>query len=262
MAKKKQLSLKERMAKKKEQLKKGGGSGKSGIIFIKEGTIRVRVLPTGEENDFVFEVIQFYLGGEIKGVFSPATFGAPCAIMEAYEELKNSDDPDDKELAKKFVPKRKFLMPVAVYKDIKGKELDTDNSGKLVQLTAGLYQDIIDLYLDEDEWGDMTDIKEGYDLKLSRSGKGMTDTEYTVQPCKNTKAPKEYSKEEIDLETKIKEVIPSYEETQEYVEKFLHLGGEEDEDDSPKKKKKKGSKVKTSKTKTKVKKKKKKGSDI
>ena len=38
-----------------------------------------------------------------------------------------------------------------VFKDLKGEEIDTDNSGKLVQLTKGLYEEIIDLYLDEDD---------------------------------------------------------------------------------------------------------------
>lgn len=237
---KKKLSLKDRMAKKKEELKKIGGGG--GIIFLKPGTKRVRVLPTGDENDFVMEVTQFYLGGEIKGVFSPATFGKPCAIMEAYEELKKSDDPDDKELAKKFVPKKKYLMPVIVYKDTKGKELDTDNSGKLVQLTKGLYEDIIDLYLDEDDWGDMTDKKIGYDLKLVREGTTLTDTEYSAKPCKNSKIHPSYKKsDDIDLMAMVVNIIPTYEETQDYINKYLNL---DDDDEQPTKKKKKRNKKK------------------
>ena len=156
-------TLKERMLKKKEELKARGSKGD--IIYLKEGTLRVRPLPVGDENDFVVEVTQFYLGAEIKGVYSPSTFGLPCAIMEKYNELKESSDPDDKELAKKFVPKKKYLMPVVVFADEKGKQIDKEKSGRMVQLTNGLYQEIIDLYLDEDEWGDMTDTEEGYDLK-------------------------------------------------------------------------------------------------
>ncbi len=233
------MSLKDRLAAKKEQLKKSGGG--SNIIFLKEGTLRVRVLPTGDEEDFVGEVTQFYLGSDIKGVYSPATFGKPCAIMEAYEELKKSDDADDKELAKKFVPKTKYLMPVIVYKDGKGKEIDEEQSGKLVQLTKGLYEEIIDLYLDEDEWGDMTDKEDGYDIKLTREGSTMTDTEYSVKPCKNTPIHKKYKKaDDIDLPGMIESIIPTYEETQSNINQFLNL----DDDDEPKKKKKKSSKKK------------------
>lgn len=233
MAKKE--SLKERLKKKKKELKERSQGGN--IIYQKEGTMRVRLLPTGEDNDFVYEVIQFYLGGEIKGVYSPATVGKPCAIMEKYEELKESDDPEDKELAKKFSPKRKFLAPVLVFSDSKGKKVDDEKSGKLIQLSNNQYQEIIDHYLDVDEWGDMTDPKNGYDIKLSRSGTTLTDTEYSMSPCKNTPIPKAWAKE-VDLEAMVLEALPSYEETLEAINSFLNMGDDDDEDEKPVRKKK------------------------
>ena len=212
-------SLKDRLKNKRKALKE---SGSGNLIFIKaDTTIRVRVLPVGEEEEFVKEVTHFYLGGTIKGVFSPATFGDPCAIMESYHELKDGDS-DDKELAKQIIPKTKYLMPVVLYDDLKGTKINKDRSGRLVQLTKGLYQSILDLYLDDDEWGDMTDPKNGFDLKLSREGSGMTDTEYSVKPCKNTPLAKEWRKE-IDLEGMVKKIIPSYEETEEKISEFLGL---------------------------------------
>lgn len=247
MAKKE--SLKERLKKKKKELKERSQGGN--IIYQKEGTMRVRLLPTGEDNDFVMEVIQFYLGGEIKGVYSPATNGQPCAIMEKYEELKESDDPEDKELAKKFSPRKKFLAPVLVYSDTKGKKIDEEKSGKLIQLSNNQYQEIIDHYLDVDEWGDMTDPKNGYDIKLSRSGTGLTDTEYSMSPCKNTAIPKAWAKE-VNLEEMVQAALPSYEETMEAIASFLNMG-DDDEDEKPRKKKT---------SKKKVSKKKKKSSDL
>jgi len=235
----KKQSLRERLIKKNKALKKGNSNGK--IIFLKEGTIRVRVLPVGEENEFVKEVTQFYLGNTIKGVFSPSTIGKPCALLEAYNELKNGDD-DEKELAKSLIPKTKYLLPVLVYEDLKGKKVDKDKSGKMVQLTKGLYQSILDLYLDEDEWGDMTDPKNGYDIKLIREGTGMTDTEYSVQPCKNTPLPKKYNKV-IDLDEMVESVLPSYEETVEKKDDFLGLESTP-LDNVPKRKKGKGKKRK------------------
>ena len=103
--------------------------------------------------------------------------------MEKYLELKESKDEDDKLLAKKLVPKRKYVIAVVAYKDEKGKEVDEQNIDKPMLIPKQAYQDIIDLYLDEDEWGDMTSIKNGYDLKLTRSGKGQMDTTYTISPC-------------------------------------------------------------------------------
>ena len=227
------VSLKDRLRKQRKALKE---SGSSNMIFLKEGTIRVRVLPVGEENEFVKEVTQFYLGNTIKGVYSPSTFGEPCAILEAYHELKDGDD-DEKDLAKSLIPKTKYLMPVLVYEDLKGGKVSKEKSGKLLQLTKGLYQEILDLYLDEDEWGDMTDVKNGFDLKLSREGTGMTDTEYSVKPCKNTPIDKEWRKE-VDLEAMVKAIIPTYEETQEKLDEFLGMS-KTPLDDMPDKKKKK-----------------------
>lgn len=233
------LSRADRLKKKRVELKTKGGGGN--ITFLKEGTLRVRLLPVNEEADFVMEVTQFYLGQTIKGVFSPSTFGQPCAIMEKYEELKSSSDDDDKELAKKFTPKKKFLAACIVLDD-KGQKVDEEKGVTLVQLTSGLYQELIDLYLDDEEWGDMTDPESGYDIKLTRTGSGMMDTEYSCKPCKNTALPKKYNKE-IDLEEMVKSIIPSYEETQDKINQFL--GGGVDSDDDEEEKPKKTSKLKS-----------------
>lgn len=251
MAKKE--SLKERLKRRREELKNRGSGGD--LIFIKADTeIRVRILPVGEENEFIKEVVHFYLGSDIKGVISPATFGEPCAIMEAYEQLKSSDDDDDRELASQFSPKSRYLAPVAVYKDLKGKQLDEEKTGKFVLITGGLYQEILDKYLDEDEWGDMTDPVTGYDLKLKRTGSGKMDTEYFLTPCKPTPAPKGWKSKVFDIDEELRKIMPSYEETQRLVNQYLNLGSSDlDEDEDEKPKKPKSSKSKTSKKKVKKK---------
>lgn len=211
-------SLKERIREKKANLNSGGG--KRDIIFLKEGTIRVRPLSVGEDNDFIFEIVQFYLGGDIKGVYSPATFDEPCALMEKYNELKASSDDTDKSTAKAMMPKRKWGMLVAKKADERGKEVDTENSPKLVQLSKGQTEEIYDLFLD-DEWGDPTDITDGYDLKLTRTGTGKLDTEYSATPCKNTPTPKGYT-QTYNLEDFVRKIIPTYEETEEILSRYLN----------------------------------------
>lgn len=220
----------ERLKSKKAELKSRGGKGN--ITFIKEGTIRARLLPVSEDDDFVVEVTQFYLGPNIKGVFSPATYGEPCAIMEKYDELRDSGDPDDKELAKKFSPKKKYLVPVILLDD-KGKNVDGEKGVTLLQLTGGLYQELIDLYLDEDEWGDMTDPDDGYDIKFTRTGSTLTDTEYSLKPCKNTPIAKAYRKE-VSPEEMVKAIIPTYDETLSKIKEYLN--DDSGEDEAPKKK--------------------------
>lgn len=213
----KKLSLKDRMKADRARLKEGAGN--NNMIYIKDGTLRVRILNVGEENQWYVEVIQFYLPG-IKGVFSPATFGEKCALMQWYEDMKTSKDEDDKALLAKIGLSRKYLVPVVVYSDDKGLKIDDSKSGKLLQLTKGLLIETMDYFLDE-EWGDFTDVTNGYDIKYSREGKGKNDTTYSSAPCKPSKLQKPWGRKPIALEEMVKKEMPTYEQTKEYLAKFL-----------------------------------------
>lgn len=239
--KKKKLSssgktAKEKMIERKKKLESRGNGG--GIIFPKEGITRIRLKSPGEDEELGLEVITFYLGKELGGVISPSTFEEPCPIMEKYKELKESSDDDDKELAKRLVPRRKYIIGGIGYKDDKGREIDPDQIDRAYQVSSGVYQDIIDLYLDEDEWGDMTDDLDGYDIKITRSGQGITDTKYTVSPCQKKKLDKKY-RGTIDLEGIVRNHVLSYDELEDKLRKFLNEDPSEDEDDDDKLKKKK-----------------------
>ena len=238
---KKGSSLRDRLMNKKKELKNRGNGGGFIMRQKEEGTIRFRILPTGDDNDFAMELTTFWLSKDAGEVISPATFGEPCPVMDKYQKLKESKDPDDIALAKKLVPRRKYVIPVVMYKDTKGSEIDTDNSNKLLQITGGIYQEIIDLYLDEDEWGDMTDPKEGYDLKQTRTGTGQKDTNYTISACKNTPLKGEFSKVTVNLEDMARGYIDTYESAEEKLEKYLGstTGEDEDEDEQPRKSKRK-----------------------
>lgn len=220
------------LARKKKLESKGNGSG---LVFPKEGTLRVRLLSPGDDQELGMEVIQFYLNG-IGGIISPATFDEPCPIMEKYQELKSSSDNADKELAKKLVPKRKYVVGGIVYADEKGKQVDYDGKPKGILIPASVYQDIVDLYLDEDDAGDMTDPIDGYDIKIIRSGSGKTDTTYSARNCNKSKLDKKY-RGNIDLEGIVRSQIQSYDELNETLQKFLNEDDEEDEGERPKKKK-------------------------
>jgi hypothetical protein len=225
-------NLKERLEKKKKELADRSAGG--AFLTIKEGKTRVRHLPVGDEKEFVIEAVYFYLGEKIKGVVSPKTIGKKCAIMEAYNTLSASKKAEDRELAAKFKPQKKYFSPVVVYKDDKGGE--TFDEVKMLALTSGLYQDILELFLDEEN-GDFTDPQSGYDLKYTRQGKGKQDTKYGVMACKPTALPKKFRGKEYDPEELIKKIIPTYEETKSMIEDFLSLPPEEE--DEPKKKKEK-----------------------
>ena len=229
-------STREKMLARKKQLEsKGSGNG---LVFPKEGTIRIRIKSPGDDKELGMEVIQFYIPGA-GGVISPATFDEPCPFMEKYEELKNSKDEDDKELAKKLIPRKRYVIGGVIYEDDKGTKVAYDGQNRGVLIAGSVYQDIIDLYLDEDEAGDMTDPVTGYDVKITRTGSGKFDTTYSVRQCKPSKLDKKY-RSELDLENIVRNQIKSYDELEEELNKFLNESpvDDVDEDEAPKKKKK------------------------
>lgn len=228
-------STREKMLARKKKLEEKG-SGNS-LIFPKEGTLRMRIKSPGDDQELGMEVVQFYIPG-VGGVISPATFDEPCPFMEKYEELKQSKDEDDKELAKRLIPRRRYVIGGIIYKDDKGTGVDYEGQNRGVLIAGAVYQDIIDLYLDEDEAGDMTDPVTGYDIKITRSGSGKFDTTYSVRQCKPSKLDKKY-RSDLDLEKIVRDQIKSYDELEEELNKFLNEAPDDgDEDDAPKKKKK------------------------
>lgn len=227
-------STREKMlARKKKLEEKGSGNG---LIFPKEGTLRMRIKSPGDDQELGMEVVQFYIPG-VGGVISPATFDEPCPFMEKYEELKQSKDEDDKELAKRLIPRRRYVIGGIIYKDDKGNGVDYEGQNRGVLIAGAVYQDIIDLYLDEDEAGDMTDPVTGYDIKITRSGSGKFDTTYSVRQCKPSKLDKKY-RSDLDLEKIVRDQIKPYDELEEELNKFLNEAPADDEDDAQKKKKK------------------------
>ena len=227
-------STREKMlARKKKLEEKGSGNG---LIFPKEGTLRMRIKSPGDDQELGMEVVQFYIPG-VGGVISPATFDEPCPFMEKYEELKQSKDEDDKELAKRLIPRRRYVIGGIIYKDDKGNGVDYEGQNRGVLIAGAVYHVIIYLYLDEDEAGVMTDPVTGYDIKITRSGSGKFDTTYSVRQCKPSKLDKKY-RSDLDLEKIVRDQIKPYDELEEELNKFLNEAPADDEDDAPKKKKK------------------------
>ncbi len=228
-------TLKERIKKKRQEIKDRSKSGS--VVFLKQGTTRIRILPVGDEKDFSVEATHFYLGSEIKGVFSPITIGLDCPIMEKYNELKEGSA-GDKDLAKTFYPKKKYLVPAIVYKDEKGTEIDEERSGKLVMIPSSVFGQILDAFLDT-EFGDFTDPLNGYDIKLIRTGTGKTDTEYSMFPMPKSKVKSKKWRKEVDLDALVKEAIPTYADAEDKLAQFL-VSGEEDSKSSSSSKKSQG----------------------
>ena len=225
----KKMTREQRIAKRQKELASKSKGGFEYFIF-KEGTRRLRAVPIIGEEEFAVEVMRFYIGGDVKSFISPATFGQPCAVYEKYEELKESDDEDEVEMASKMGLGRRYMMPFYAYKDERGDEVDTDAGVKLALLTSSQYQMVLNFYM-EAEKGDFTDPDDGYDMKFKREGKGRNDTTYTVLDCKPSEGYGPYVNKEYDPEEMVQELLPTYEQTEEYLDKFMGDFGMDEDDE-------------------------------
>lgn len=226
----------EKLKKLKDRKKKLKENSEGGAFtFVKANeTKRIRILPVGEDDEICMEIITFYLGENFKRIVSPKTFGMPCAIMEKYDKLKDKEP----ELAKSLKPKKMYVAPTIVYDSVdSGKKLNEKQKPRLALFTPGVYQAIVDYSLDP-EHGDPSDPDTGFDLKWTRTGTGMKDTEYSIINSPASKLHPAFAKKKYNIEEMLKSEIPSYAKTKEIINQFL--GDEtEEEEEGPKTKPKK-----------------------
>jgi hypothetical protein len=229
-------TLREKLKQKREEIKRRASGGSSNLIFMKEGSYRFRILPVGDEKDWSAEIKQYYLGPEIKGVISPLTINEDCPIAEMRAKLVEAKGEANLELAKKLSPRTRYVIPVVVYEDETGKKVNEADSGKLLLVTSSVVDQLIEFFFEPD-LGDFTDTKEGYDIKIRRSGSGLTDTSYMVTAMRPSKSPKGWDKE-VDLPEMVRKLVPSYEEVEEKLAEYMagfDMGDPDDDSGSDRK---------------------------
>lgn len=148
------------------------------------GKHRYRILPSWKEgspqffHDFGMHWIKDYVGGDKKlqsvYVCADKTFGEPCPVCEAISQaFKYATDDNVVEILKEAYAGQRYLMNVL---HRSGSEPETP---QLMEIGIKIFAQICEII---EEFGDITDIEDGIDITISRSGSGF-DTEYLVVPA-------------------------------------------------------------------------------
>jgi hypothetical protein len=146
------------------------------------------------------------------------TSGETCPVCELVKSLFESGTKSDLKLAKAMKPKARFWMNI----------LDVGDKGSSPQVFGAgiqIFKEVLSFFTDPD-YGDLTDLVEGRDITLTRSGSGI-ETEYSVRPRpKPSKIKAKLAKKALDL-SKWEHITPPGED------EIIELLGvsEEDEDD-------------------------------
>ena len=123
------------------------------------GKNQIRLVPYQYNKDNPFNELYFHYNIGKRNHLSPITFGEADPVVEFAEQLRNSGNSDDFNLAKKLTPKMRVLVPVIV----RGKESE---GVKYWGFGKQVYQEILQFLADPD-YGDITDIKSGRDITVN-----------------------------------------------------------------------------------------------
>ncbi len=198
------------------------GSG-SDFWSPSDGENRIRVMPpaTEDQEDFWFKTgTHFNVGPDERSVPCPALSGISesCFLCRIVKRLGKGDE-DEQAEAEGMGARPRYLISIV--------DLNDAEAGVQVwPCPVTVFRLLKKFRLNEDEYGDMTDFADGYDIKVDRTGSGI-NTKYDAIPARqNTAFP---SKALLDhcvdsvaamfQELKNEELeLPSLEESQNFVD--------------------------------------------
>ena len=168
--------------------KKSGNNDKAEYLASfwkpKAGTKSIaRIVPYKHNKEYPFTELYFYFGIKVPRMIALTNFDESDPIMEFANELRKTNDEDNKNLAKKLYPKMRTFVPVIV----RGEE---DKGVRFWEFGKLVYQELLGVMADED-YGDITDITKGRDITVEVIPKAETGKLYdttTVRVKPNTSA--------------------------------------------------------------------------
>lgn len=153
---------------------KGGGNSNSKVKdFIwkpEEGKQDIRIVPYQYQPENPFIELKFHYDFERKTYLSPASFNKPDPIVELSDLLKKSGDKDQWRIGRGLEPKMRTFVPIIV----RGKESE---GVKFWGFGVQVYKQLM-AAMSEPDYGDITDLVNGYDIKVEftkNSGKKSPD---------------------------------------------------------------------------------------
>jgi hypothetical protein len=212
-----------------------GGNSKKDIMWRPaEGTTTtVRLLSFQNNDGQPFKELWFYYNiGPGSGYLAPHQFGKPDPFQELINKLRDDGKKGDKqayELAKKLYPKMRIYAPVLVRDE-------EDKGVRLWSFGKGVYETLLGYLIDED-YGDITDPLNGYDIKVTVSkspGKQYTDTTITPRPktsplSQSQEQAKKYLNSIPDLDSMFE--LKSYDQLKKVLDDWLN-GADAENDES------------------------------
>jgi len=154
----------------------GAASGQT--YFLKKGKTVLRILgPYSAKGVWFHEILEHPLevGGKWAYPLCPRPMGSVCPICDHGEQLSMGGGEEAVAAGTPFQPKVKYLFNVVILSDPKG--LSAKDGVQVLKAGVKVKRQLLDLDTDVvGGWGDMTNLENGFDVTIERTGEGlMTD---------------------------------------------------------------------------------------
>lgn len=137
---------------------KSGSENSKWIWKPKPGINNIRIVPYIHRIDDPFLEVHFYYKMAKKTLVSPVSYGGADPIQDFVDQLKSTGETEDWKLGNTLQAKMRTFVPVLV----RGKE---DEGVKFWGFAKTVYQELLSA-MDDPACGDITDLKNGRDLKV------------------------------------------------------------------------------------------------
>jgi len=159
----------------KERLSKIDMGFGSGFFGPKEGRNVIRILPPVGDMEYFFQTVgrHYFPPDGKKNVYCPnftSDGELSCPVCELVTQLKTAGE---KKMADDLKLRRNFWMNIINRDDV--------GAGVLIYTPGIIVFSELSSLISDPDYGDITDINNGYDIIIEKSGTGR-DTEYHVKP--------------------------------------------------------------------------------
>lgn len=137
----------------------------SKFLITKEGTSIVRILPAKEEDENFYAetaIHRIEQDGQFRNYHCPRVKGDKCPVCDLYFGLWKTDSEDNHNLARSIKARKRYYLN-AVERE--------SGSVKILSMGMRLFGKILDCFFDDD-YGDITDLKTGFDFKVVKDTNG------------------------------------------------------------------------------------------
>ena len=174
----------EKMRERRVALENKNGSNREMFWRPQDGETTIRIVPTPDGDPFKdYHFHYMNINGKNQSVMCPKrNFGEACPVCDFASNLWNEGQngtPGAGDEAKKLFAKQRFFSPVIV----RGQE---DLGPRIYGYSKTIYEQLLNILFDPD-YGDITDIMEGNDIRLTygrTAGRLFPETKIRVRPMK------------------------------------------------------------------------------